>query len=151
MELSALRVTEHRYVFAGVGLGLLVSVVLAWPAPADYVLANATFFWGSQLAVLAVIAFFRPSPLVIAGAAIALAIFLAAFGAWVFSLPHSEGEVWIGYVICLPGALIGAKLASDFVVRRFDLSALRAVSAVTGMVLAGIAANLAIVAMALHA
>lgn len=84
-----------------------VLVLSAAIAPKDaWFLPNFTFYMASQLAVLGVIAAFRPRPAVAAGSALALAAYLAGYACWVFTRTPAESMAWLGYLFVLPGALL---------------------------------------------
>ena len=131
--------------FLGIVFGLAVAVVLA---PKDsWFLPNAAFFWGSQLAVLAMLLMLWPRPAVVGGVAAALAIYLAAFGTWLFTRRGDPGAsmAWNVYVLSLPGAAIGA-IAIGFWQYRLETwtpFSLMCISAL--FVLAGAAINQAII------
>jgi hypothetical protein len=89
---------ERKVTFGCVALGLVVAIFLS---PKDsFLLLNAIFFWSSQLVVLAVLLAFKPRPAVMAGVAIALAAYLAAFGAWLLTRVHPDSMAWLGLGIC---------------------------------------------------
>jgi hypothetical protein len=119
-------------------LGLAVSILLA--RKNSFFFPNVAFFWASQLGVLEFVWLFRCRPAIVAGVAIALATYLAAFGAWLFTRTHPESMAWLGYVFALPGAVIGALGAAAWLRKRQDLrplvaGSLAAVAVLTGVVL----------------
>jgi hypothetical protein len=85
---------EYWYAFVGIMLGLAVSAALA--PKNSWFLPNAAFFWGSQLAVLAMLLMLWPRPAVVGGVAAALAIYLAAFGTWLFTRRGIREHPWHG-------------------------------------------------------
>ena len=90
----------------GIACGLVVAGILA---PKDtYFLPNAFFYWVPQLIVLLLLIPLRASAAVVAGVSFALAAYLAAFGAWVFTRQHPDSMAWLGYVFSFPGAALGA-------------------------------------------
>ncbi len=124
-------------------LGFVVSAALA---PKDsYFLPNATFYWVQQLAVIALLLIFRPRPAIISGVAFALALYLAAFGAWVFTRTHRESMSWLGYIFSLPGALVGGIIIAVWLRRRPTLQPLVAACISASAVLIGIFINQAVV------
>jgi hypothetical protein len=130
---------EFLAAIGAVLVGLGVAIVLA--PSGDYFLINVAFFWGSQLAVLLLALLLKPRSIAIAGIAFAVAVYLAAFGHWLFTRTHPESMAWFGYVFSLPGALLGA-WAANVVLRRHPTFGLLIAGAVsTGLVLVGIAAN----------
>jgi ABC-type molybdate transport system permease subunit len=122
---------------------VFVSVILS---PKDaYFISNVCFFWLPQLAVLAFSWPFRPSAAVVAGAALALAIYLGLFHAWVFSHSHPDSMAWLGYLFSLPGAAVGSILASLWLRDRFIGRPIAASCIAAGVVFAGALLNQAIV------
>jgi hypothetical protein len=114
-------------------------------APKDeYFLPNAAFFLITQLGPLALLLPFKPRPPVVAGVSIVLALYLWAFGAWVFSHPDGEGLVWLGYPFSLPGAAIGVVSSMLWLGGRM-YGALAATGIAVSWVLAGIAINQTVV------
>jgi hypothetical protein len=47
----------------------------------------------------------------VAGTSIAMALYLAAYAAWLFS-EHGGALAWLGYLFSLPGAVFGALMAA---------------------------------------
>ena len=144
-------VTETHTYRACVLSGLLVAVLLA---PKDYTfLPNLAFLWLPQLAVLLLAWFSHANRLAaLAGTALAMATYLAAFGAWLFSRPHAESLAWLGYLFSLPGAAFGVFMAAaicegmDPAGRMFRIA-----STFAGAVLVGIILNQAVLcATVLH-
>lgn len=123
--------------------GLFVAIALA--AGSTYFVANAAFYWGSQIAVLAISFLLKPRPITIAGAAIALAVYLAAFGGWLFTRTHAEALAWFGYVLSLPGALFGIWAACTLLRHRSGLGLFAAAILSFGVVSACLAVNQAVV------
>ena len=96
--------TERTAAWASLVPGLVLSAAIA---PKDaWFLPNFLFYMASQLAVLGVIAAFRPRPAVAAGSALALAAYLAGYACWVFTRTPAESMAWLGYLFVLPGALL---------------------------------------------
>jgi hypothetical protein len=98
--------------------GILVASVLApWD---EYFFGNFAFYWLPQAVVLGILMSVYPRPAAISGAAVVLAAYLAAFGAWLFFRSHSHAEslAWLGYLFSLPGAAIGATAGAVFAKRR---------------------------------
>jgi len=117
---------EYWYAFVGIMLGLAVSAALA--PKNSWFLPNAAFFWGSQLAVLAMLLMLWPRPAVVGGVAAALAIYLAAFGTWLFTRRGDPGAsmAWNVYVLSLPGAAIGAIAIGFWQISARDLDSILA-------------------------
>jgi len=104
--------SEFNFALLAVLVGFFVAAFLApWDS---YFLGNFVYYWGSQLAVVGVSLIFKPRPIVLAGIATSLVIYLGAFGLWVHSLPARDAMVWLYYFLSLPGALGGA-VVSTFV------------------------------------
>jgi hypothetical protein len=118
--------------------------VAAAIAPKDaFFVPNFLTYWGSQLFVLACLAVCRPRAEVVAGASMALAIYVAAFDYWNMSREHPESMAWLGYLFSLPGAVIGAVAAR---LRSRSLSHPLLIGLVSfALVLAGIAINQALI------
>jgi hypothetical protein len=134
---------ERQAAFACVTVGIAVSVALA---PKDsWLLSNAAFYWGSQLAVLALLLPIRPRPAVVAGVALALAMYLAAFGAWVFTRARPESMAWLGYAFSLPGAAIAGVGVAVWFRSRVALGPLAIGCIAASAVLVGVGINQAIV------
>ena len=110
MRIALLTNHERCVAVAGVLLGLCVSAALA--PKNSFFFPNMAYFWGSQLAVLALTLPLKPRPAIIAGVSVALAVYLGAFGAWLFSRTHPESMAWLGYLCSLPGAALGALIAT---------------------------------------
>ena len=118
--------------------------VAAAIAPKDeFFMPNFLTFWGSQLFVLACLAVCRPRAEVVAGASVALAIYLAAFDHWNMSRAHPESMAWMGYFSSLPGAVIGA-VGARFRLQGFSRPLLIGLGSFA-MVLAGFAINQALI------
>ncbi len=110
-------------------------------------LPNLAFFWLSQLAVLALALPFRPRPAVIGGGALALAVYLGAFAAWLALHPDRAGLIWLGYLFSLPGAAVGAIVATLLLRDRVKYSAVVASCIASGLALVGVLINQTFVCM----
>lgn len=99
-----------------IALGILIAVVLS-PKDSSF-FPNVLFYWGPHACVLVLFGLCRPPRLAIAGVAFALAVYLAAFGVWLFFRQHPESMAWLGYLFSLFGALVGALCARAWVARR---------------------------------
>lgn len=99
-----------------IALGIAIAVVLSPKDPSFF--KNVLFYWGPHACVLVSFGLCHPPRLALAGVASALAAYLAAFGAWLFSRQHPESMAWVGYVFSFPGALIGAFLTKAWIARR---------------------------------
>ncbi len=124
-------------------VGGIVAAVLA-PRDADFA-PNFLFFWLPQGAIVAVVGLLRSRPAVIAGVALALAIYLAGFGAWILTRRHPESMAWLGYLFSLPGATLAAIGVALWQKGRVVSRPVRAGLFATLAVLAGVAANQAII------
>jgi len=104
-------VTQTHTARACVLSGLLVAALLA---PKDHTfLPNLAYLWLPHLAVLLLAWFSHSNRLAaLAGTALAMAAYLAAFGAWLLSRPHAESLAWLGYFFSLPGAAFGVFMAA---------------------------------------
>jgi hypothetical protein len=136
---------EQTLAIIGLVLGICVSAMLAQKGP--NFAPNLAFFWLSQLIVLALALPFRPRPAVIAGAALALAAYLGAFAAWLGLHPNSAGLIWLGYLLSLPGAAVGAIVAALLLRDRFRYSAILASCIASGLALVGVLINQTFVCM----
>ncbi|WP_411883962.1 hypothetical protein [Polaromonas sp. YR568] len=135
---------EYLLTIVSVALGLIVAAVLS-PKDSSF-LPNVLFYWGPHICVLVIFGLYRPpQPAAFAGVAIALAVYLAVFGAWVFSRSNPESMTWLGYIFSFPGALVGALLARVWIFRHQVIQPFSVVIVVAPAVLFGIAANQAIV------
>lgn len=116
--------------------------VAAWLSPKDaYFLGNFAFYWLPQAAVLATLLLRAARPAVLSGVAIALALYLGLYGAWVFSRPQPESLAWIGYLFSFPGGVIGAFASAALMTRMHLMRAAMAAAAGTLLTSAGLAAN----------
>jgi len=113
--------------------GLLTSKYYFW--------GNFIWYWGPQLGVLAFTWLFRGRPALVAGTAIALAIYFAAFHTWVFTRVHPQSMMWLIYLFSMPGAVWGTIEAADWLRDRPHLSPFTAGLIGTAAVLTGIALN----------
>lgn len=111
---------------------------LFWP--------NLGFYWLPQAAVLGILfCFFKPSPAMFGGIAVALGCYLGAFATWLFTRSHPESMAWLGFYFSLPGALIGGVLAGALASDRPLISPVASALLGFGLVIGGIAVNQAIV------
>jgi hypothetical protein len=107
MKSLAVPQSERTFPYVGIALGLIVSFVLA---PKDeFFLQNFSFYWGSQLAVVALILLLRPRPAVVATLSFVLATILLGFRIWIAtrSSSRSDGGIWFLYLVLLCGAALG--------------------------------------------
>lgn len=135
-------VPEKWIAVACVALGACVSAIFAW---GSHFLSNFAFYWGSQLALLALALVFRPRAAVVAGIAFSLAVYLGLFATWVFTRAHPDSMAWLGYVFALPGGAIGAILAAFASRKRAQVERLAVGPLAAGLVAAGIGLNQAVV------
>ena len=124
----------------GILLGFLVATITA-ACSGMYIMANAGFYWLSQVIVLGVLACLNPSKAVIGGVAIGLGCYLAAFAIWLFSSSHPESMTWLFYLFSLPGALIGGCTAHFLVSRLKPLTSINTAFMAFGLTIAGVAVN----------
>jgi hypothetical protein len=136
---------ERKLAISALVLGLLVAALLAQKG-ANF-LPNLGFFWLSQIIALSLCLPFRPRPAVIAGAAFALATYLAGFALWVATHPNSAGPVWFGYLFSLPGAAVGAIAAALLLRDRFRYGVAIAILSTAGLALLGLLLNQTMICM----
>lgn len=143
MAANAPSPNENLFLLPSILSGVAVAALLS---PKDaYFLGNFTFYWLPQAIVFAVLLFFVSRPAVLSGAAIVLAIYLALFGAWVFSRSHPESMAWLGYLFSLPGAGLGA-IAGALYVKRHSYTRAAIAGAVAALfTFAGLALNQVVV------
>lgn len=120
--------------------GVVVAIVLA--PKDDYFLGNFMFWWIPQAIVLSILISFTSRPAVVSGAAVILAIYLAAYGAWIsLSATNDNGLSILGYLFSLPGAVVGAIAGAFFIKQRNYLRAVVVGSVVAASTLVGLALN----------
>ncbi len=100
---------ERRLTWAAFAFPVAVAVLLS-PWDDDF-LGNALYLGLPSLAIVAIVRPFSRSGAVAFGCAVALALHLSLFTAWVRSQPP-DGLIWLGYFFCLPGAALGALIAA---------------------------------------
>jgi len=100
---------DLRLLAAGCLPGIVIAAFLAAGKP--YYWANVAYFWLPHAAFLGLIWLFRAPLPFVGGAGLALALYLTAFGWWVFSRDHPDSMVWIGYLLSLPGGAFTAIIA----------------------------------------
>jgi hypothetical protein len=145
MTLPSLETREKKFSILGIAFGLLVSGLLA---PKDgFFLPNFGFYWGSQLAVLAMILLLRPRAAVIAAISVVLAALLLGFHTWlaIRASQKPDGLVWLLYVVLLIGAAIGGLGITWWLRTRnhftsFQTACISAIGTIAGIVIAGIVA-----------
>ncbi len=121
-------------------------LVAAWLAPKDsYFLGNLLTYWGPHAAIFVLLSLKPPRPALYAGTALAMAAYLAAFGAWLFSRGRPESMAWLGYLFSFPGAVVGVVVAYRLTDRHPAPSALTATAITAAWVAAGLAFNQALV------
>ena len=133
------RLADKRNVLLCLAVGLAVAIVLA-PKDSSF-LPNFLFFWVPQLAVLAALFPFKAHLGTYAGVSLATAVYLAAFGAWLFAHRRPESMAWLGYLFSLPGGLIGAFVAIQWQRRNVAAPYLLIGAASFAFVLGGITVN----------
>ncbi|MEQ1533984.1 MAG: hypothetical protein ABL906_10515 [Sideroxydans sp.] len=117
METQEEITNESFFLFLGVLAGVIVAAVLApWD---DYFLANFMFYWIPQAVILGVLMSVSSRPAAVAGTAIILAFYLAAYWAWLHHVKSDDaGLAWLGYLFSLPGAAVGALFGASFIERK---------------------------------
>lgn len=131
--------SDLRAAAACIFLGIAIAAMLA--PKTTYFLPNFLSFWGPQLAVLVVALICKPHPVIVAGTAFALAIYLALFGTWIFTRSHPDSMAWLGYISSMPGAAIGAMLAAITFRKHASQHRFLAGGLATATVFGGIAIN----------
>jgi hypothetical protein len=124
-------------------LGVVVAAALA--PRTSFFLSNFLWYWVPQACVLILLWPLKARPAAVAGVAIALALYLGAFGWWLLSRRHPESLAWLGYLFSLPGAALAAVGAALWLRGRTGWSALFAGCFAAGAVLVGIIVNQAVV------
>ena len=126
-----------------IAIGMAVAATLA---PRDaFFLPNFLFFWGTQVAIIALAALLKPRPAVLGGVSLALAIYLGSFGAWLFTRTHPESMAWLGFVFSLPGAAIAAVGVTLWQKNQVIYGPIRACLFATCAVLLGVSLNQVVV------
>lgn len=143
MEPNAPSPNESLSLLPSVLAGIVVAALLS---PKDaYFIGNFAFYWLPQAVVFAVLLFFVSRPAVMSGVAVVLALYLALYGAWVFSRPHPESMAWLGYLFSLPGAGLGAIAGALYVKRQSYRRAAMAATVAALFTFGGLAINQAVV------
>lgn len=123
------------------GVVLVGGIVAVAIAPWDsYFLPNFLWYWLPHMCILFPMWLLRTRPAALAGTATVLALYLGAFDLWVLAQGHFEGLAWLGYLFSLPGAMLGALLATVWL-RDRDWTAVWVGLATAGLVLTGLTAN----------
>jgi hypothetical protein len=134
---------EVGLAFGSVLSGVVIAAVLA--SGGSFFVSNFLWYWVPQACVLILLWLLKARPATFAGVAIALALYLGAFGWWLFSRGHPESLAWLGYLFSLPGAAIAAVSVALWLRGRRGWGALLVGSFAAGAVLVGIIVNQAIV------
>jgi len=138
-----LRQYEIVAAWVSAAIGLFVAALLSpWNR---YFLGNLAEFWLPHAVMLFVLLALRCRPGVIAGVALVLACYLAAYAMWVQSLSGVQGLVWLGYTFSLPGAAIGALVGFGVMRERPMGGAAMAMGAGVGFTFVGLAMNQALI------
>jgi len=127
-------------------------VIWAWGAVAiGFVLAfmiwggsdpmNFVCTWGPQVAILIVMGLLRARPAALAGAAFAMAGYLAFFKLWANAYHPNDGLVWLLYLFSMPGGLVAGIAAAVWFGKLNHAPALQAGLGALTLVVAGIAIN----------
>jgi len=120
--------------------GVVVAIVLA--PKDDYFFGNFMFWWIPQAIVLGILISFTSRPAVVSGAAVILAIYLAAYGMWLsLTSTNDNGLAILGYLFSLPGAAVGAIAGAFFIKQRNYQRAVVIGSVAAASTLAGLALN----------
>lgn len=99
----------RHYAWLALGLPLLAAALVSpWT---DYFLVNALYYAVPSLVIVGLAWALSRSGALALGCALALALYLGLYKAWVLSLPP-DGLVWLGYFFSLPGAGLGAVAAA---------------------------------------
>lgn len=85
-----------------------IAVAAAFSPKDSYFVGNFLIFWGPIATILVILLGLRSRPAFASGAGVVLALFLAVYGAWIFSSPAGSEMNWLGYLLSTPGAGIGA-------------------------------------------
>lgn len=125
---------ERRLTWAAFAFPLAMAVALSpWN---DYFLGNALYYAVPSLVIVGLGWRLSRSGALALGCALALALYLGLYKAWVLWLPP-DGLVWLGYFFSLPGAALGAVVAALLARRQgargvFRLIALGAIATSVG-------------------
>lgn len=103
------RITKLSLLVVGGISGLIVAAALSPTGP--YFWGNFRFYWLPHAAILGLMCWYRAPAALTGGVGLGLALYLAAFGWWVFSREHPDSMSWLGYLFSLPGGAIGAVIA----------------------------------------
>jgi hypothetical protein len=133
---------ERRIAWLLVAAGVIVALALSPPDRGLQGFAwNFSFYWGPQGLVLTILLASKPRPAVVAGAALAMALHLLAFDAWIRAHGPAQTLGWLHYLFSFPGALAGA-VSAVLVSRRLGRSPARVAGAFAAALTAiGIAVN----------
>ena len=136
---------EIKVVWVSILFGVIVSAYLA---PKDeFFWTNFSYYWGSQIAVIALLLFVKPrTAVVIASAAIVVPLYLCLF---IFALTYfkvDDGSLaFIGYFLSLPGAVIGGVVAKFILRNHFQNRKIIAAGIAAIIILFGLLVNQTIV------
>ncbi|PYC16999.1 hypothetical protein [Pseudomonas mosselii] len=110
---SIITVPEQRVTCWAVLLGVLwaMTSTACLTRSGDYFWENFALTLAPHAIVLGVLLIFRGSWAVIAGAQIAMALYLSLFGIWFSTGGRAEAMAWLWYFFSFPGALVGGFLA----------------------------------------
>jgi hypothetical protein len=129
---------------ASVLSGVMVAATLA--SLASTFLANFLAYWVPHAVVLLLLFWpLRARSATVAGVAVALALYLGAFGSWLLSRRHPESLAWLGYLFSLPGGALAAIGAALWLRGRTTWRAWPVGCFAAGAVLLGIIINQAVV------
>lgn len=133
------KLSESTFSIVCIGLGMAVAGTLApWNI---YFVPNFFYYWLPQALVFGLLLLVGSRPAAIAGSALALAVFLGMYGAWIFYRRDTSGLAWLGYLSAIPGAMVGAFGSKLLVKSSFNLVAAACIS--FGLTALGILASLA--------
>jgi hypothetical protein len=131
-------IDEKSAAFICVFLGILVAVYIA--PSGSYFFGNFIYFWLPQVGVFLLPAIVYSRPAVISGAALALALYLAAFHSW-NSLSGPDSMAWLSYLFSLPGAAIGAVAGALHMKNKIKIKAAHVGTVIAASTLTGLAIN----------
>ncbi|WP_139271152.1 hypothetical protein [Atopomonas hussainii] len=134
MDVMRFSINEKTAAFLCVLSGITVATTIS--PSGEYFLGNFIYFWLPQLGILALTAIIHSRPAVISGAALVMALYLAAFNSWT-----PDSMAWLGYLFSLPGAAIGSAIGAANIKNRATTTAIHAGSAVAASTIIGLSIN----------
>ncbi|WP_415753793.1 hypothetical protein [Pseudomonas leptonychotis] len=119
-------------------ISILVAATIA--PSGSYFFGNFIYFWLPQAGVFLLPAIIYSRPAVISGAALVLALYLAAFNSWNVS-NGPESLSWLGYLFSLPGAAIGAGVGALYLKSKTNNKPIYVGAVIAVSTLVGLAIN----------